>query len=69
MVALGVRLPRRPERLLPQQYPAPVVVTPHVKVSPALTATQFSPPATARGVVLLAVIVPLPSSPSALSPQ
>src|SRR5213593_2633556 len=56
--------------LSPQQYAAPAVVTPHVKLRELLllTAAKVSPPDTATGVELL-ILVPLPSSPLPLWPQ
>src|SRR5207244_196363 len=74
-------VPSCPYGVAPQQYAAPLVVTPHAKPDPALIALKVSPPATATGVVLHAwgcetlkqfwgpVVVPMPSSPAMLSPQ
>src|SRR5205814_9520958 len=54
--------------LSPQQYAAPLVVTPQVWNDPALTATNRNPPATGTGVAR-ATLVPSPSCPKRLSPQ
>src|SRR6266699_2192465 len=61
-------LPSWPDRLIPQQYAAPLVVTPHAKPVPALTVVNVRPPATAAGLVLT-VVVPLPSCAEELAPQ
>jgi hypothetical protein len=53
----------------PQQYAALLVVTPHVRKYPALTAAQVSPPATGAEGLELVVVVPSPSSPVPLNPQ
>src|SRR6266550_3316636 len=72
--ATGVRLlivvpfPSSPEPLSPQQYAAPLGVTPQVSQRTPLTAANVSPPDTATGAGLL-VVVPFPSSPEPLSPQ
>src|SRR5688572_24916304 len=59
-----VPLPSSPTPPEPQQYPAPLVATPQLWAYPAMTLAKVSVPATARGVVAMAV--PLPR---ALSPQ
>ena len=44
--------PSSPLPLMPQQYAAPVVVTPQVETASRLTAAKLSPPATRTGVEL-----------------
>src|SRR2546428_9872095 len=64
--------PSWPEELSPQQYAAPLVVTPQVcsgiKVPPALSVANVKPPATGVGMSCWAV-VPSPSWPKLLEPQ
>ena len=66
-LAVVVPLPSAPSPLAPQQYAAPVVVTPQANPFPALTDANVSPPDTGPGVVVgfwpNASVVPLPSSP------
>src|SRR5438128_1301547 len=57
--------PSCPSPLDPQQYAAPLGVTPQVCRPPALTATNGRPPATGTGLDWL-VVVPAPSWPSGL---
>ena len=61
-------MPSCPSAFRPQQYAAPLVVTPHVVVPPALSDVNVRPPATGTGA-LDAVVLPVPSSPSAFTPQ
>src|SRR5256885_8594833 len=63
-----VPLPSWPYRLSPQQYAAPVGVTPHVSWVPALRELKVRPPPTATGWGSLTVL-PSPSSPHVLVPQ
>ena len=46
--------PSWPYRLLPQQIASLPVVTPQPKLSPTVTERQERPPATSRGVAVLA---------------
>jgi len=62
-------MPSCPEKLAPQQYAALLVVTPHVRLDPALTAAKLIPPVTATGAVKLSIAVSAPSSPVLLRPQ
>jgi hypothetical protein len=48
--------------VVPQQYAAPLGVTPQVCSPPALTDANVSPPDTATGVALF-VVVPVPNWP------
>jgi hypothetical protein len=57
-----------PKKLLPQQYAAPLVDTPHVWNVPASTVLKLSPPPTATGAAR-GVVVPSPSWPKPLCPQ
>ena len=57
-----VPFPSSPAPLNPQQYAAPLVVTPQVCSYPALTAANVSPPDTATAASLF-VVVPFPISP------
>jgi len=63
-----VPVPSWPEDPLPQQYAAPLVVTPHADPSPALTSEKLRPPATAAGVAV-PVLVPVPRLPFTFTPQ
>src|SRR5260370_1375910 len=60
--------PSSPASFVPQQYAAPLVVTPHGRTVPALTAAKVRPPPTATGVKRPCP-APSPSWPWALSPQ
>ena len=64
-----VLFPSSPWALYPQQYAAPLVVTPQVSESLVLTAVNVSPPETATGVRRSVPYVPSPSSPTVLFPQ
>ena len=65
--------PRAPSKLVPQQYAAPVVVTPQVTCSRAVIADHRTPggAATSAGAseTMSDVDPPLPSSPSNSAPQ
>ena len=65
---MPVPSPSAPYLFSPQQYAVPLVVTPQVRRPPAHKDVNWSPPATATGV-LLSVVVPSPSWPSVLYPQ
>jgi hypothetical protein len=62
-----VPLPSWPHLLNPQQYAAPLVVSPQV-LWVALIALKLRPPDTGTGVAA-SVVVPLPRRPYALLPQ
>ena len=77
-LAVVVPLPSWPLVFEPQQYPSPVVRTPHVWKKPALTLPNVRVPSTGKGVVLQAStaskpahvsVVAAPSWPSPLLPQ
>ncbi|HVT40827.1 MAG TPA: hypothetical protein VHE78_17440 [Gemmatimonadaceae bacterium] len=61
-------VPRVLSLFSPQQYAAPLVVSPHVCVLPTLTAANASPPATTTGGDL-SFVAPFPSWPRSLFPQ
>src|SRR2546422_11691889 len=63
-----VPVPSSPRKFAPQQYAAPLVVTPQADASLALTVVKVSPPATVAGVAL-PVVVPVPSWPNVFTPQ
>src|SRR5438874_13755583 len=75
---LSVELsPSCPLLLVPQQYPAPEVLTVQTYLSPTLKSVKVRPPTTPIGSVLHGfppqlsgpVSFPIPSSPALLSPQ
>src|SRR5688572_27253339 len=68
LLATASPTPSCPPAFCPQQYATPAGVRPHVCDSPALSAANVSPPATATGTVLAAG-APVPSSPARLAPQ
>src|SRR5207249_2212103 len=62
-------VPSAPLRPEPQQYAAPLVVTPQVCIPPALMVVNVRPPSTARGMFVDLDTVPSPRCPSLPRPQ